>query len=46
MELYIIYQYKERFPELKGKPLTDALIRACLGREDAAVSRTEKANPA
>jgi len=45
MELYIIYQYKELFPELKGKPLTDALIRDCLGREDAAVSRTEKGKP-
>ena len=45
MRLYIIYHYKEWFPEIKGKSLTDALIRDCLGREDAVVTRTEKGKP-
>ena len=45
MKLNIIYDYKSIYPELKGKDLTDALIRDCLGREDAVIERTEKGKP-
>ena len=45
MKLYIIYDYKSICPDLSGKALTDALIRRCLGREDAVIRRTEKGKP-
>ena len=45
MKLFVIYQYKGIRPELRGKALTDALIRRYLGREDAVIHRTEKGKP-
>ena len=45
MELYVIYDYKSRYPALSGHDLTDALIRDCLGREDIVIERTEKGKP-
>lgn len=48
MELYIIEKYNERYPELKGSSLTDALIRDCLeeyGVQDPQVLRTPKGKP-
>ena len=45
MKLHIIHDYKSIHPELRGKELTDALIRDCLGRKDAVIERTEKGKP-
>ena len=45
MKLHVLYDYKGIYPELSGKVLTDALIRRCLGREDAAIFRTEQGKP-
>lgn len=48
MELYVIENYKESFPELSGRDLTDALIRSCLseyGISDGKLMRTEKGKP-
>ncbi len=48
MEIYIIEDYKEKFPELKGRDLTDALIKECLvdyGIENPQILRTAKGKP-
>ena len=45
MRLHVLYDYKGIYPELSGKALTDALIRRCLGREDAVIYRTEQGKP-
>lgn len=45
MKLHIIEDYKSIYPELSGRALTDALIRRCLGREDASICRSEKGKP-
>jgi len=45
MKLHIINDYKSIYPQLRGKDLTDALIRDCLGREDAVIERTDKGKP-
>lgn len=45
MKLYVIYNYKSKYPALSGRDLTDALIRECLGREDLVIERTEKGKP-
>ena len=45
MKLHVIYDYKGIYPELSGKVLTDALIRRCLGIEDAVIYRTEQGKP-
>lgn len=48
MELYIIENYKERYPDLKGSILTDQLIKDCLmkyGMQSAQVLRTPKGKP-
>lgn len=48
MELYIIENYKEYFPDLKGRMLTDELIKECLddyGVQTSQVLRTEKGKP-
>ena len=45
MKLHVIYDYKSKHPGLKGRDLTDALIRGCLGREDAVIERTEEGKP-
>ena len=45
LKLHIIYNYKSIYPEHSGKALTDALIRRCLGREDAVIRRSEKGKP-
>ena len=45
MKLHVIKDYKKAFPELKGKELTDALIRRCLGSEHAEIKRNEKGKP-
>ncbi|MDO4745548.1 MAG: 4'-phosphopantetheinyl transferase superfamily protein [Bacillota bacterium] len=48
MELYIIEKYKNRYPFLKGRRLTDALILDCLkeyGIENPEVQRTDKGKP-
>ena len=45
MKLHIINDYKSIYPQLRGKDLTDALIRDCLGREDAGIERTDKGKP-
>ena len=45
MKLYVIKDYKKAFPALKGKELTDALIRQCLGSEDAVITRNERGKP-
>ena len=46
MKLYVIYDYKEVYPHLSGKELTDALIGRCLGREDVRITRDERGKPA
>ena len=45
MKLHVLYDYKGIYPELSGKALTDALIRRCLGREDADIYRTDLGKP-
>lgn len=48
MELYIYEDYTEIFPEIRGRKLTDILIRKILeeyGVSDQAVLRTEKGKP-
>ncbi|MBR0456628.1 MAG: 4'-phosphopantetheinyl transferase superfamily protein [Firmicutes bacterium] len=45
MKLYVIKDYKKAFPALKGKELTDALIRQCLGIDDAVITRNERGKP-
>lgn len=48
MEIYIIEKYKERYPQMKGSELTDALIKDCLEEysvEDFHVMRTPKGKP-
>ena len=45
VKLHVIYDYKSIYPELSGKALTDALIRRCLGREDAEIYRSDKGKP-
>ena len=45
MKLHIIYDYKSIHPDLKGRALTDALVRKCLDMEDAVIERTEKGKP-
>ena len=48
MELYIIEKFKERYPELKGRELTDELIKDCLkeyGVQNPQVRRTPKGKP-
>ena len=48
MELYIIEKYKELYPELSGRSLTDALIKDCLeayGVQEPQVLRTPKGKP-
>ena len=48
MEIYIIEDYKEKYQELKGRELTDKLIKDCLeeyGIENPIVHRTAKGKP-
>ncbi|MBQ2845848.1 MAG: 4'-phosphopantetheinyl transferase superfamily protein, partial [Firmicutes bacterium] len=48
MEIYIIEKYKERYPQMKGSELTDALIKDCLEEydvEDPQILRTPKGKP-
>ncbi len=45
MKLYVIHHYKDRYPDLKGRALTDALIRDCLGEKQLIIERTEKGKP-
>ena len=45
MKLYVIKDYKKAFPALNGKELTDALIRQCLGSDDAVITRNERGKP-
>ncbi len=48
MELYIYEDYKDIFPELTGRELTDELIRETLvmyGAGPCSISRTEKGKP-
>lgn len=48
MELYIIEDFRDCFPELQGSALTDALIMDCIeayGICNAKVCRTEKGKP-
>ena len=48
MELYIIENYKEKYPNLKGSQLTDLLITDCLleyGMQNPQVFRTAKGKP-
>lgn len=48
MEIYIIEDYKEKYPELKARDLTDALIVECLedyGVEAPQMLRTPKGKP-
>jgi len=48
MELYIIENYKERYPKLKGSRLTDEMIKDCLreyGLQAPQVLRTPKGKP-
>ncbi|MGX8773866.1 MAG: 4'-phosphopantetheinyl transferase family protein [Bacillota bacterium] len=45
MKLHVIHDYKSIHPGLKGSELTDAMIRGCLGREDALIERTERGKP-
>ena len=45
MKLYVIYDYKSKYPDLSGSALTDALIRECLGREGLVIERTDKGKP-
>ena len=45
MKLYVIHDYKSKYPALSGHLLTDALIRDCLGREDLVIERTDKGKP-
>lgn len=48
MELYIIKKFKERYPQLRGGSLTDALIKDCLteyGVRDFKLLRTPKGKP-
>ena len=48
MELYIIENYKEKYPSLKGSHLTDELIKECLaeyGIQSTQVLRTAKGKP-
>ena len=48
MEIYIIEKYKERYPQMKGSELTDALIKDCLeeyGVQDPQTLRTTKGKP-
>ena len=48
MELYIIENYKEKYPDLKGSALTDKLIEDCLleyGIQSPQVLRTVKGKP-
>ncbi|GEM_PF-1116356 len=45
MKLHIIYDYKSKHPELRGRDLTDALIGDCLGRERAVIERTDEGKP-
>ena len=45
MKLYVIFDYKEKYPALSGRLLTDELIRECLGREDIVIERTDRGKP-
>lgn len=48
MKIYAIDNYKEKFPEVKGRSLTDKLISRCLedyGVTDPYVLRTDKGKP-
>lgn len=45
MKLYIITNYKKRYPELNGSKLTDALIKTCIDKPDLEISRTVKGKP-
>ncbi len=48
MELYVIENYREVYPQRKGSPLTDALIEDCLceaGFGDVEIMRTDKGKP-
>ena len=45
MKLYVIFDYKDKYPALSGRALTDALIRECLGREDLVIERNDKGKP-
>ena len=45
MKLYVIDDYKDVYPHLSGRELTDALIGRCLGREDVRITRDEKGKP-
>lgn len=48
MELYIIENYKERYPELNGRELTDELIKDCFeeyGLQRPQVLRSAKGKP-
>ena len=48
MEIYIIEDYKEKYQELKGRELTDMLIKDCLreyGVDSPVILRTAKGKP-
>ena len=48
MKLHIVYNYKDRFPMLKGSDLTDELIRLLLKDRDGGplnINRTENGKP-
>ena len=48
MKLHIVYNYKDRFPGLKGSDLTDELIRMLLRDKDGGplnIIRTERGKP-
>lgn len=48
MELYIIENYKEIYPEQRGSDLTDALIKQCLtdyGLKNPKIIRTNEGKP-
>ena len=42
MKLYVIQNYKKTFEQLQGRELTDALIRKCLGDQDAVICRSSE----
>ena len=45
MKIYVISSYRERFPGLKGKELTEALIRLCAGKPEMIIRRTPEGKP-
>ena len=45
MKIHLISNYKSKYPDLKGKELTNALIKLCEGNPEMEIKRTPEGKP-